>query len=62
MTPLARRSTARKLWQKTSSCWNAQANAPLSEECKFQAKKVICRYLDKFIEVEKARIEAVESV
>jgi DNA-directed RNA polymerase subunit beta len=30
----------------------AQANEPISEDGKFLDKKVVCRYLDKFVEVD----------
>jgi len=35
----------------------AQANEPLDENGRFLDKKVICRYLDKFIEVEPERVD-----
>ena len=35
----------------------AQANEPLDENGKFLDKKVVCRYLDKFIEVEPDRVD-----
>jgi DNA-directed RNA polymerase subunit beta len=38
----------------------AQANEPLDESGHFQAKKVICRYLDKFLEVEPAKVDLMD--
>ncbi len=38
----------------------AQANEPLSEEGKFLARKVVCRYLDKFIEVDRSKVDLMD--
>lgn len=38
----------------------AQANEPLDEEGRFIAKKVICRYLDKFIEMDPAKVDLMD--
>ena len=38
----------------------AQANEPLDEQGRFKAKKVICRYLDKFIEMEPAKVDLMD--
>ena len=38
----------------------AQANEPLDEKGRFLAKKVICRYLDKFLELEPAKVDLMD--
>jgi DNA-directed RNA polymerase subunit beta len=38
----------------------AQANEPLDEDGRFIAKKVVCRYLDKFIEMEPAKVDLMD--
>jgi len=38
----------------------AQANEPLDEEGRFIAKKVVCRYLDKFIEMDPAKVDLMD--
>jgi DNA-directed RNA polymerase subunit beta len=38
----------------------AQANEPLDEDGRFNAKKVVCRYLDKFIEMEPAKVDLMD--
>ncbi|MDD2374313.1 MAG: DNA-directed RNA polymerase subunit beta [Eubacteriales bacterium] len=38
----------------------AQANEPLDENGRFIAKKVVCRYLDKFIEMEPAKVDLMD--
>jgi DNA-directed RNA polymerase subunit beta len=38
----------------------AQANEPLDEQGHFIGKKIICRYLDKFIEVEPQRVDLMD--
>lgn len=38
----------------------AQANEPIDEEGRFMAKKVICRYLDKFLELETQKVDFMD--
>ncbi len=38
----------------------AQANEPLDADGRFQAKKVICRYLDKFLELETIKVDLMD--
>jgi DNA-directed RNA polymerase subunit beta len=38
----------------------AQANEPISEDGKFLDKKVVCRYLDKFVEVDPERVDLMD--
>jgi DNA-directed RNA polymerase subunit beta len=38
----------------------AQANEPLDEQGRFVDKKIICRYLDKFLEVEPGRVDLMD--
>ena len=38
----------------------AQANEPLDEDNRFVAKKVTCRWLDKFVEVEHDRVDLMD--
>ena len=38
----------------------AQANEPLAEDGRFIAKRVVCRYLDKFVEVEPSRVDCMD--
>jgi DNA-directed RNA polymerase subunit beta len=38
----------------------AQANEPIDESGKFLDKKVVCRYLDKFVEVEPERVDLMD--
>lgn len=38
----------------------AQANEPLDEEGRFLDKKVVCRYLDKFLELEAAKVDFMD--
>ena len=38
----------------------AQANEPLDEEGRFLAKKVICRYLDKFLELKPEKVDLMD--
>ena len=38
----------------------AQANEPINEDGKFLDKKVVCRYLDKFVEVDPERVDLMD--
>ncbi|HHU11630.1 MAG TPA: DNA-directed RNA polymerase subunit beta [Clostridiaceae bacterium] len=45
---------------KEDNYYIAQANEPLDEDGRFIAKRVVCRLLDKFVEVEPARVDLMD--